>query len=147
MSNTDKMQNSPEFITRLEKEYDEIFDPLEAGQTKLDTLAALCHAQNTKWWVDVSGNRIARNKGELIALMHSELSEMLEGVRKSLQDNHLPQFTSEEVELADLLIRAFDYAGGHGLRLGEAWKEKMKYNATREDHKHEARAQQHGKKF
>ena len=66
-----------------------------------------------------------------IALMHSELSEMLEGVRKPGPDSHCPEFTSEEVELADLFIRGGDYAKARGLRLAEAILAKMKFNATR----------------
>lgn len=80
-----------------------------------------------------------RNKAEMIALMHSELSEMLEGVRKPGPDSHCPTFTSEEVELADLLIRAFDYAGGFKLRLAQAIEAKLAFNATR--------PLMHGKKF
>lgn len=76
-----------------------------------------------------------RNKGEQIALMHSELSELLEGIRKPGPDEHCPRFTKEEVELADLLIRAFDYAGGYDLRLLEAIFAKLRYNETR-PHKH-----------
>jgi hypothetical protein len=72
-----------------------------------------------------------RNKGEMIALMHSELSEMLEGVRAPCPDKHCPEFTSEEIELADLFIRGFDYAGGFQLRLGEAILAKLRFNASR----------------
>lgn len=72
-----------------------------------------------------------RNKGEMIALMHSELSEMLEGVRKPGPDSHCPSFTSEEVELADLFIRLMDYAAGWELRLGHAIIAKMEFNANR----------------
>lgn len=80
-----------------------------------------------------------RNKGEMIALMHSELSEMLEGVRKPGQDQHCPEFTSEEIEAADVLIRLFDYCHGWGLRLGEATLAKMAFNASR--------PMKHGKEF
>ena len=81
----------------------------------------------------------ARNKGEMIALMHSELSEMLEGIRKPAQDHHCPQYTSEEVELADLIIRALDYAGGFELDLAGALDAKMRFNKER--------PHLHGKKF
>lgn len=73
----------------------------------------------------------AETCGSKIALMHSELSEMLEGVRKPAQDKHCPEFTNEEVELADLLIRAADYAGARNLRLAEAIFAKMRVNASR----------------
>ena len=93
----------------------------------IKVLAVLCHAQSMKsgFWVT------ERNKGEMIALMHSELSEMLEGIRRPGPDSHCPEFTSEEIELADLLIRAFDYAVGHQLRLSDALLAKMQYNANR----------------
>lgn len=85
--------------------------------------------------------------GTMIALMHSELSEMLEGVRKNLPDSHLPHRSAEEVELADLVIRAFDYAGYRGLDLQGAMLEKLRYNCTRADHTAEERRKDHGKKF
>lgn len=66
-----------------------------------------------------------------IALMHSELGEMTEGVRKPGPDQHCPEFTQEEIELADCFIRGFDYAGAFGLRLAQAIEAKMAYNASR----------------
>lgn len=66
-----------------------------------------------------------------IALIHSELGEMTEGVRKPGPDQHCPAFTQEEIELADVLIRAFDYAGAFQLRLAEAIQAKMDYNRSR----------------
>ncbi len=66
-----------------------------------------------------------------IDLMHSELGEMTEGVRKPTPDQHCPEFTSEEIELADCIIRAFDYAGAFDLRLAEAIEAKMAYNKSR----------------
>lgn len=66
-----------------------------------------------------------------IALIHSELGEMTEGVRKPGADQHCPEFTQEEVELADTLIRIFDYAEEFGLRAVEAVMAKMEYNANR----------------
>lgn len=113
----------------------------------VELLQFCIHKDNHKWWHDKDGNPIERNKGELIALMHSELSECLEGVRKNLQDDHLPEFKMEVVELADTIIRIFDYAEGYRLPLAQAIMKKLLYNRERADHKHEARAAADGKKF
>lgn len=113
----------------------------------LNDYAAECHAANAKWWHDKEGNRIDRNKGELLCLIHSEVSEAMEGERKALQDDKLPHRKMAEVELADTLIRIFDYAAAFGYDLEGAYREKMAFNAQRADHKHEARAQADGKKW
>lgn len=70
-------------------------------------------------------------KAARIALAHSELSEALEGIRKPVPDQHLPEFTSEEVEYADTLIRILEYAEHRGLRLFEAVMAKHEYNVLR----------------
>lgn len=114
----------------------------------LNEYADTCHQANIKWWQDpVTKQPIKRNKGELIALMHSELSEMLEGERKDLMDDKLPHRKMAEVEAVDVLIRVFDYAAAYGFDLQGAFDEKMAFNATREDHKHEARQIAGGKQF
>lgn len=66
-----------------------------------------------------------------IALIHSELSEMVEGIRKDAMDDKLPHRKMEEVELADTLIRMEDYAGTYNLDLGGAREEKEAYNSGR----------------
>lgn len=66
-----------------------------------------------------------------IALIHSELSEMVEGIRKDARDDKLPHRKMEEVELADTLIRMEDYAGFYDLDLGGAREEKEAYNLSR----------------
>ena len=114
----------------------------------LNDYAAVCHKANDKWWRDIhTGERIERNKGELLCLIHSEISEAMEGERKNLQDDKLPHRRMAEVELADALIRIFDYAGAFGYDLEGAYREKMAFNASRADHSHKARASAGGKSF
>lgn len=82
-----------------------------------------------------------------IALIHSEGSEMMEGLRKGKPDDHLPHRSMEEVEAADIFIRLADYCGMRGIDLAGAVLEKHEYNKTRADHTLEARAADGGKKF
>lgn len=105
-------------------------------------------AKAAGWWTDLeTGDFKDRNNGEMIALMHSELSEALEADRKDLMDDHIPTRHGLEVELADTLIRIFDFAGARGLDIGGAYVEKRGYNDKRADHKPENRAKSNGKKY
>lgn len=109
-----------------------------------------CHgnAVAAGWWTDLkTGEPLQRNKGELLMLMVSELAEAMEGVRKSKMDDHLPHRPSVEVELADALIRIFDFSGAYGLDLAGAYEEKLAYNQSRQDHKPENRRKEGGKAF
>jgi NTP pyrophosphatase (non-canonical NTP hydrolase) len=83
----------------------------------------------------------------MLALIHSEVSEALEGVRKDLMDDKLPHRKAVETELADALIRIFDLAGFLELDVAAAVIEKGRFNRIREDHKIENRAKEGGKKF
>ena len=115
---------------------------------KLDQMAGACRQEADRWYHNpLTGERIFLNKGERFALMHSELSEAFEAERKDLMSDHIPEFRGVEEELADLLIRAFDYAGEYHLRLGEAFVAKLLYNRTRQDHTNAARLAPGGKKF
>ena len=112
----------------------------------LNDLSSRVHAANINWWRDPhTGLPIQRNKGELLALIHSEISEALEGERKNLMDDKLSHRKMAEVELADAVIRILDYCGGFGYDLQGAFEEKMKYNQSRKDHQVEARKQAGGK--
>lgn len=85
----------------------------------------------SKGWCDAE-----RGDGELIALMHSELSEALEASRHGdPPDDKIPEFTGREAEMADTVIRIMNFAAERGLRVGEAIVAKMRFNLTRE-HKH-----------
>lgn len=83
----------------------------------------------------------------MIALIHSELSEALEGLRKGLMDDHITTRPMGEVEMADVQIRLLDFCNRMNYDLGGAVLEKSQYNAIREDHKIEVRESVGGKSF
>lgn len=97
-------------------------------------------ARQSGWYVDpITKQPIERNIGEVIALMHSELSEALEEWRKHncLNDvyyNHGDKPDKPEgfgIELADCVIRILDTAEAHGINIEELIILKDQYNRTR----------------
>lgn len=75
-------------------------------------------------------------RAQKVALMHSELSELLEAVRGSAERcEKVPSITAVEEECADLLIRLMDFSQEYHVRLGLATLLKMEFNAGR-PHKH-----------
>jgi NTP pyrophosphatase (non-canonical NTP hydrolase) len=107
-------------------------------------------AKEAGWWTDrKTGADLTQtfNIAEKLCLIHSEISEAMEGARKGLMDDHLPHREMIEVELADAVIRIGDLAGALGLDLGGAIAEKMVYNETRADHKPANRDAEGGKAF
>lgn len=131
------------------------------------TLQHACHGASRAagWWTDLAtgvdlravvrgevNDPILKRLGkalvaEKLCLSHSELSEGMEGHRKSKMDDKLPHRPMIEVELADAVIRVCDLAGALGLDLGGAIAEKMAFNATREDHQLAHRAAAGGKAY
>lgn len=125
--------------------------------------AEIAHAESVArgWYHDpVTGAPKARNIGEMLALVHSEISEALEGDRKLRADDHLPHLPSTLVELSDAFIRLGDLAiyiceldrykerfGTEAMDIGRAVAEKMAYNAVRADHSLEARKANGGKAY
>lgn len=85
------------------------FGPM--GEEDLNRYAAHIHELNLKWWTNADGSPKDLDKGERFMLMVSELAEAMEGDRKSLADDHLPQYPMIWVELADCVIRVMD--SGH----------------------------------
>ena len=128
---------------------------LEPAATAAATqhLVDQCHGASfaAGWWVNPKTGIDTRDNpmcfSQKLCLIHSEISEAMEGDRKSLPDDKLPHRPMREVELADALIRICDLAGAYGMDLGGAVAEKMAYNANRSDHKMEHRLAEGGKKF
>lgn len=102
----------------------------------------------------------AKNIGEMLALIHSEVSEVLECDRndqyanlnpnaidriKSAPDNYYMEVFEGEVkdtfedELADIIIRVLDLAAYKQINIDEHIRLKMKYNSLR--------PYKHGKKY
>lgn len=109
----------------------------------VNELVNYCYNQSKNaGWHD--GNR---EIGTMLMLIVSEIAEAMEGDRKDLMDDHLPNRKMIEVELADAVIRISDLAGKLNLDLGGAIEEKLQYNLNRSDHKKENRNLQGGKKY
>ena len=113
----------------------------------MDKLVNKCH-QNSKdkgFWSGPEND----NTPTKIALMHSELSEMLEAHRKGnpqcdkdcviVEDGETRRLTSMEEEAADVLIRLCDFCGRYGIDLGRVTLAKMEYNSKR-PHMHGGKA-------
>ena len=78
------------------------------------------------WWDE------DRNDGELIALIHCELSALVEGLRAgNPPSEHIPEFSAAEEEAADVVIRLMDMCAARGWRLGDAMVDKMEFNEER----------------
>lgn len=135
-------------LTKLEERY---YEDIVSG---LNSLVELSYKRAVEAQWD-PGDGTGVNVGEKLALAHSEISEALEGLRKDLDDDHLPSFKMFVVEVADCFIRLAHLvghvqahrAGYEDIDLGEACKAKMEYNRVRPDHKLKDREAAGGKKF
>lgn len=126
---------------------------VEQALAGAEALQRVCHglAAKSGWWSDrKTGEPLTRhqvNVAEKLCLIHSEISEAMEGDRKDLMDDKLPHRKMLEVELADALIRIFDLAGFLNLDLAGATIEKLAFNQQRADHKLVNRQAEGGKAY
>ena len=78
------------------------------------------------WWEQ------PRPVGEVLMLMVTELAEAMEAYRDgNPESDKIPGYSKLEEELADVIIRVLDFAGGTGLNIEGAVTAKMAYNDTR----------------
>ena len=99
--------------------------------TAIQQLTYVCH-QNSVEHGFYEGREF--NLGEKGLLIVSEIVEAFEGDRNgkaTMPDEHCPEYTNFEIEVADACIRIFDLAEYRKLRLGQAILSKMDYNASR----------------
>lgn len=127
----------------------------------LTEVISLCHnaSYNRGWWHDQEKGLPLLVKDGMPPSMEkyvkctklllgiSETSEAMEGIRTNAPDDKLPQFSMETVEIADHLIRLFDYIGAYQLPVVDAIMAKVDFNATRPDHDPANRQKPGGKTF
>lgn len=138
-----------EAMAEMAEELDEV-----SMMEGLDKLIRRCHSDaEARGW-----NDHGVNIPEKLALIHSEISEALEGDRKSLMDDKLPQYTMLTVELGDAIIRIAHLMGylqskavsiedKNKLDLSKAIVDKLNFNRVRKDHDRDERAKAGGKKY
>src|SRR6266496_2174318 len=136
-------------VLKYDKENKCLQEILEKENYFLWAMAKITRRENNKWWVSPkTGRKLRPDRGTKYSLMHSELSEAFEGLRKNKMDDHPPHLHAEPVELADLYIRLMDYVGEYYPdEFAQAVVEKRAYNKTRADHTNKARLAEGGKKF
>ena len=106
-------------------------DPVELtsqDEKNINDVARVIHdyAISKGWWL------APRNDGEILALMHSEISEALEFLRHgNPPSDHVPEISGVAEEMADVVIRVMDYCHARDINIGKAIAAKHKFNMSR----------------
>lgn len=116
---------------------------MEAVNLSVEILHA--DSRDAGWWTNDQPSKEA--VCTKLLLIVSEITEAMEGLRKDLQDDKLPEYKMFDVELADTFIRLCDLAGKMNVNLGLMVVEKRDFNKIRPDHKLENRKAAGGKAF
>jgi NTP pyrophosphatase (non-canonical NTP hydrolase) len=73
-----------------------------------------------------------QNKAEVLALIHSEISEALEALREdNPRSKKIPPYSCVEEELADAVIRIANFGKTHNWDIAGAIQAKTVYNSNR----------------
>lgn len=122
-----------EAVRRVINQLGDAMDAVASRQIDAETFSARARTAIGELPVRTGPPPADRNDAEMIALMHSELSEALEGLRDGNPTSEKlgEPFTQVEEELADLVIRCLDMADGRNYALGRAIVAKMAYNEGR----------------
>lgn len=92
----------------------------------INQMADLCGS----WFTNIQGFDRINFDGDCM-LVVTELAEAVEGDRRNNPDDHVPEFDSREVEVADALVRLLHLSHKYSLRLTPAFLAKMEYNLGR----------------
>lgn len=114
--------------------YDEVREAV--AEMSKHELISFPEIQREVWGVLVEKGWEPTNNtfGDLIALLHSEVSEMLEAYRDyKTTDPTIPRGKPEGIgsEAADVLIRLLHMCEKYDIDLGFEYRRKLSYNATR----------------
>ena len=106
-----------------------------AGRRNFAEQIALVHSEVSELY-----EKIGDDNGEVakeLMKIHGKLSKILEADRSTkpsqppVMDEHCPQFTNTEVEVADIFIRLLDMGAAYGWKVGPAMEAKLDFNDTR----------------
>jgi hypothetical protein len=111
-------KDHPSYQRTPQSKQDELRALLSPGH--ITDRIVMCHgaAWDAGWWHDLRTGAVKdRNNGEMLMLMVSEVCEGAHGLRYGLMDDKIKHRRMLEVELADFLIREYDFCGARQIDL------------------------------